>query len=1407
MMPPALPSGLPLPPRSPRPGGNATGGAETRVAPPAPLAPRVPPPPVEGSLYIARSCGNAGGGVGYVLGPHDDPLVPTFAAAYLGQAAPVEALAPDTAAVLLSDALWTELSGAPPSGGPADPRAAPTRAALSRRVKALPGSVTAVLLLPSAATDVSALVLALAGVPVSCALMDPHLGTPLSPPPAASWANKVASTPATLDVPDAAAVEWISCGSARAQALAAVTVGGASRPLAVSIGVAGGGTLRLISFNLLNVAPGAAAAALLAGVDSACAAPAARPPAPRPAPARSLAALPALQPAPAPASLAALSEGPLLLDAFAALAFPGLAPAADASAVVYDAASLFMSDTVLKQALAGPATGPALLRRVRRRPASHTTVFLGEALAGAAAALLQLLTGNGAAECALVQARSGRLVAGGGRPSWVEGILPASGTQLARLNATGGGGARAAVAQGLSCAAGGPAALVAVAVADVGGAGGVPLVVELRPYSGGGLLRLVPESLLLSHPGAVQAALTRGLTLRPCSTAPPGNPPPQRPQPALAPVPPAPEPPPPPPLPRGAPDLRYRYGACLSSVQQAPDGAGPVAAFMADHFPATTSTASLHTDTAALMMVDTALQGPGAPQSVALLTALNAYSRLRCGLTDPSTGGLLQPGPAFASAVRTEGAAALEGVEGVPGVACASPSARAEAVAGGTGAALVVVLPLETGAWLRLAPLSLLERAPADLAALVRAGNPACWGLPPPPPAPAPPRGLLTYLGMSGLDERPGRALIEGLGGGCVSCVLAANEDASFAAFVDSAFPDLRPLPSLGLESPALLLSTTGWELLSRFADRALLARLAAWAAQSRLTLAIPDSASAAAIAAALARLSGSDSLRCGLVDPRTGAAVTPRMAGADSAAAVPPRPGAVLLGGQAGARAVSCAPGATLPLAAAAVARVEGAGGGAVEVEVAVVVEVALPAGGTLRLVPARSLAVPEFAQALAAIIWGDAPGCSAAPGAGAGGRSPPAPDPDPVSDWTSGCVSYSDASGSGTAVLLPTGADPVAAAVAALLPSLPAAVAARSVGEVPNGASNVVVLDSELLALPPRPTRLLAAVAATPGRAVTVAVGPGATEESLGEVLRRLGLGRAACSVAAREREGAPSRLDCSLRAAMRVTCAREEAAGGHVVPIVTPTGGRVRLLPSAGLRAPGDDPARLAAAAALLAGYLPPLPPPPPPSPEPPLPPAPPAAPPPGLFPGWRAQACRPAFGACEARRGKNRVPYTIANGTSAVTSRVDGWREVLLDLPPLAAADPGAAEAAYAVMLMAAPECVGSAVTIALVTADGAGADGAQRPTPVAAHYATFQAPRSQAAPATDCATLKVPKLGLTPAQAAQPGNRLLMRFQPSAKCTSLTQLCRGYLEGQCMYAFTGPGYDYCPVHAFAFTPGS
>ncbi|KAG2485250.1 hypothetical protein HYH03_016036 [Edaphochlamys debaryana] len=1459
----------------------------------------------DSSLYIASSCGAMGGGVGYVVAPQDDPLVPTFAAAYLGQAVSSQALSLETAAVLVSDTLWEALGD---TRGPADPRAAAVRASLSRRVKTRPGAATAVLLMPSGATDVSALVSAMAGVSISCALMDPFLGTPLGSR-GGSWPNRVASSAATAQVPDATAVEWISCSSARAQALAAVTVGGASRPLAVSITVPGGGTLRLISFNLLNVAPGVAAAAVTADVDTACSAPppAPAPPAPPPpgawapcadcsgvallgVPRAALTALAALPP-----SLAELSNdlGPRLVDAFGALAFPDLTPAydADVAALVYDAPSLFMSDAVLKQALTGPASGPALLRRVRRRPATATTVLLSEPLAGAAAALLRLLTGNDAAECGLVQARSGRLVAGGGRPTWTEGIAPANGTaptRPTRLDATttGGGGGAVRVSLALSCAAGGPAPIVARVVADVSSEE-APVVVEVRPYANGGLLRLVPAALLLTHPGTVRAALTEGVTERPCSAlaSPPPRPPPSPPPPGpRPPAPPSPQPPPSPPLPRYAADVRYREGLCMSSVQ-VPSDAATLEPLLRDYFPPTASVASLPSTAPALLLSESALRalveavddsarqalvdwsrGPGrtitlllsadpGASTVTLLTALNAYTRMRCGLTDPSTGALLQSGASFASSVGAQGAAALDGVERVPGVACASPAARAEAVAADTGAPLIVTLPLATGATLRLASLALMQRSPSDLAAAVLAGTPACRGLPPPPPAPAPPRGLLTYLGVSGSDEGSRRGLSEGAGGSCVTCVLAANEDPSFAAFVESAFPELRPLPSLGLDAPALLLSTAGWDLLNRFGDRALLTQLFTWTAQSSLTLALSDTASAASIGTALAKLTGSDGLRCGLVEP---ASVTPRLSWNDSAVVVPPLGAVHVLPYEEGLYGISCASGAELAVTATAVTR---AGGG----RVPVAVEVALPAGGRLRLVAARSLAVVEFAEALAADVWGDAPECvapapppprssSKPPGApplpsasngspslqpplpaagtppappplppsGRGGAPPaavPSPSPSPPSippedagpEWTSGCVSYSDASGGGTAVLLPSAAawaaaDPAAAALAALLPGLPAAAQVRAVGDIPSGAANVVILDSDLTALSSRLARLLAAVAATPGRAVTVVVGPAASDDSIAELMRRLGLGRAACAVAVREPDGAPSRLDCSLRQAMRADCPEEGAS--TVVPIVTPTGGRVRLVPSASLRATSSDPEGVARVAALLSGYRPPSPPPPPPSPPPPTPPEPPAGPPPEPFPGWKAQVCRPAFGPCEARKAKNRMPYSLANGTSARTSPLDGWHEVLMDLPPLNASDASAAaEEGYAVMFMCAPECVGSMITIALVAADGSGAGGAKRPTPVAAHYHTFLAPRSGATPDTECSTLKVPKLGLTPALAAQPGNRLLLRFQPSAKCSTLAQLCGGYLAGQCVYAFTGPGYDYCPVRTLHFTPGS
>ncbi|KAG2494695.1 hypothetical protein HYH03_007211 [Edaphochlamys debaryana] len=1422
---PEIPAFLPPPPRQP-PVRNTPNPAfpQPALQPPRPGAPG-PPLQVAGALYVACSCGDTGGGVGYVVGPADDPLVRVFASTYLSQATPTESLPVETSAVLMSDSTWDDLEASTPA---VEPKAVAVRSSLSKRLKSRTGGVTTVLMLPSTAADVSSLILDMAGVSVSCTLMDPLHNTPLTGN--ASWSNRVVISAASVNVPDATAVDYLSCNSNRARALLSVTVGGTSRALAVGISVPGGGTLRLVSFNLLNVAPGMVAQMVTTGVDTGCSKPPpAAPPPSAPPPAEWAASSDCngfcLLGAPLSAlgsgalgtlgnlSLAdGLSDGPLLLERFAAAAFPSMAPVTDGSGVVPSSASVvFSTDDMLKKLLADPDAGSAVMRRVRRRPTSQTTtVFLSSSLASASAAVLQLLTGNTDAACTLVNAETGELVGGRGLPSWAEGITLASGPDLTTLR----GASAAGISEAISCAPGG-SQLTATVVARLGRRT-VPVVVETRPNTNGGLLRLVPRSLLLTHPEVVRAALAAGVDERPCRQRPP-PPPVSMPPPSSPLQPPPPTPPPALPPPPSSANVLYSFGTCVSCIL-VPEGPVTVTKFLQEYFPETAQVGALPAQASAVLLPDAALQaivearddaaqrallewtrGSGgrtitvllttqAASSVTLLSALNGGTRLRCALVDPGTGAMLQGTSAFANNVNTEGSSTLDGAEGVPGIACVAPSSRAVLTAADTGAALVVESKLSSGATLRLASLALLERAPSDLAAAILHGTPGCNGVPPPSPAPSPPPGLLEYHG------RPG----------CVSTVTASNEDASFQAFIDGALPDLPSLLSLGLDARALLLSTAGWDLLNRFATRPALAALTTWAAQSSLTLAISESSTG--LATALTKLSGTNTLKCGLVEVATGAEISPRMTWTENAVGVPTQFTGTVLPSQAGAQGISCAPGSSLNLTATVVVRPSGGGP---QQSMPVVVEVALPAGGTLRLVPANSLAVPELRRALLADIIEVLPAACQRALVGASPPAPvvpvglppeptaappqPAPAPGPPTAGGTGddCVSYSDGSGGGTTLILPDAAaeDPTMLALLAALAAYPLAGNATGVDQLTDATRNALVVDTVLEALNARQARALAAIAASPGKAVTVVVGANATDESLSALLKRLGLGRASCTITAREPDGTPSAINCKARPEMQpVNCSLDAEANVYVIQ--TPTGGRVRLVPSASIRPTQPEAGR------IVTGYVPPSPPQAPPPPGVPAPPTAPAEP----YPGWKADACQPVFGPCAQRPAKNRLPYIVANGTTSRKSPVDGWHEVYFDIPPVTTID-NSTELAYAFMVMADPRCEGSQVTSGLVTSD------APEAAVVAAHYHMYQAPASKRLPAVDCVALKVSRVNLSPEQARKPGNRLVMRFMPSTKCKTLEDVCGDYRSGSCVYAFADAKYAYCPVKNMAYTDGS
>ncbi|KAG2433935.1 hypothetical protein HXX76_008287 [Chlamydomonas incerta] len=1402
---PAPPSPAPLRPVPPSPAPPLPPSPEPpSPAPPSPAPPSPSPTVVlaDQPLTVACSCLDSTGGVGYVTTAADDPLVQTFAATYVPEATLASALPEATTAVVLSDVTYEVMTALEAE----DALAAKTRGTLVARLRGRPTTATTVLLLPRSEVDVSALVFALTGVTVRCALVDAFSGDLLLPPGVTgTWANNIAVAAAAARVPDATAVETLSCSSNRFKATHVIEVDGRARPLAVRMTVPGGGSLRLVSFNLLNVAPGVVAGAVREGVDTSCAAP-------RPSPAPSAPPPPAAWTPGIDCSGVAYVAGSgdsVDVSGFVTAFFPEVVPTGSAS-LPADAVSLFLTDATLQAVLSDTGAAADARRRVMRSPNTATTVLLTRATATSLLTVLRLLTGV-TVSCALVDAATGRQL-NGAAPSWAAGgsgiSLPAAATNL---------GVNAA-AEAISCAAGAAndvAAVITSAQRVLQPDGNfttvtLPIAVETRLATRGGILRLVPLSVVAAFGGDVWAQLIKGVTLRACPSAsdpsPPRPPSPEPPRPR----PPSPEPPSPAPVVAGS--LQYLAGAsCVGSVLLANAVSAPLESFIRTAFPGAATTEALPVSKDALLMPDAALRlvvatasasrtddtldqliswggagrsltlllSPGAADSVKLLTALNGGVRLRCALVDAASGAFLQSQTPFDNNVNVTGAAVLDTAAGVPGVRCASPLSVASHVAAGTGAALVVKLPLASGLTVRVTSTTMVELAPADLAAAMLEETPAC-GPGGPSVAPPPPRPLIDIRARTG----------------CVSYVLASNDDPGFADWATSTYdelPEASPAGAFDLSVQALVMSADGWDTCTRFMSREQRQALVTWAGLSGRTLTFALTTADTNPSQSLTRLAGGAELKCALVRASTGAAVVPRTL-TWTANAVEMASANVLDAGVGGGVGISCAaPGAGGLTAVATHAVASGPGGALVPV----VVEVALPLGGRLRLLPASLL--ETAATHVANRVALDAPSCLAVEPSKPPRPPSPAPPPLPAPGGVDGgpdiggappaCSSFSDGSGGGVTVFARNISDPAVRTILELAAFLPSVVTVDTVADIPASTTNLVIADSDLASLKNAQARTISRLANTPGRAVTLVVNEASSDAFVNAVLGRLDVAGVSCSQPPAAAAAANVTLTCQVPAGLDGSC--QPDSFNLIVPLALPTGGTVRILPRAPIRNATAVAGRIVSGFTLLQ----------PPSPAPPSPPFPSPRPPPRRVatPSQRRDACIAAFGPCDKGSGARKsAPYKLQDAPSFGNDK-DGNHVVNFTMPIVTTTKN--AESTYAVMFLTSHECVDSII-------------GGQVTEPVVkpmtmGHYNSIIIPGVNDFPDIQCAALKIARLVFTPEEAASGAAKITLRFSPTTKCPNLESICSGFAEEgrSCVYAITTSGYRNCPVSTINIDQGT
>ncbi|KAG2492857.1 hypothetical protein HYH03_009011 [Edaphochlamys debaryana] len=264
----------------------------------------------------------------------------------------------------------------------------------------------------------------------------------------------------------------------------------------------------------------------------------------------------------------AADMGDDLVKTFAATAFPGLQ--ADTNAAILRAKELFLSDYALQGVLANKRSARALRKRLKTR-GSSTTLLLSTALVGRAPALVAQLTLRSTVNFTLVNPATG-LPVSGGSPSFMDAVEPAPSADLTLLPAPAvieaiigtTGAASAGGRRGLLARRGSPLVATALGLANATATVATAAVaVEFKPFNKG-VLRLIPQSLLVTHWTAAGSLVANGLNLTSCGPVASPTPSPTPSPSASVPV--------PSPMPTPSPAAGYEaclptFGACVDRAR------------------------------------------------------------------------------------------------------------------------------------------------------------------------------------------------------------------------------------------------------------------------------------------------------------------------------------------------------------------------------------------------------------------------------------------------------------------------------------------------------------------------------------------------------------------------------------------------------------------------------------------------------------------------------------------------------------------------------------------------------------------------------------------------------------------------------------------------------------------------